>query len=124
MPALYERLGGEAAINAAVDIFYGKVLADPSREKFFVGKDTEQLAKHQKAFLTMAFGGPTNYTGRGLNAAHAKLVADGLNDEHFGSVAGHLQATLEELSVPADMITEVMTIAASTQEAVLGRAED
>ena len=28
-------------------------------------------------------------------------------------VAGHLQATLEELNVPADLVTEVMTIAAS-----------
>ena len=48
-------------------------------------------------------------------------MADGLNDGHFDSVAGHLQETLDEMGVPADLIGEVMTIAASTRDAVQGR---
>jgi len=49
------------------------------------------------------------------------LVDDGLNDSHFDKVAGHLQATLEELGVDAGAITEVMTIAGSTRNDVLNR---
>jgi len=48
------------------------------------------------------------------------LVAKGLNESHFNAVAGHLQATLEELNVPADLIAEVMAIAGSTKDDVLG----
>jgi len=68
----------------------------------------------------MAFGGPNNYSGLDMRAAHAPLVAKGLNEAHFTAVAGHLQATLEELGVPADLIGEVMAIAASTHDDVLG----
>lgn len=37
------------------------------------------------------------------------------------AISGHLQETLDEMGVPADLIGEVMTIAASTRDAVLGR---
>ncbi len=37
------------------------------------------------------------------------------------AVAENLQTTLEELSVPADLIGEVMTIAASTRDDVLNK---
>ena len=69
----------------------------------------------------MVFGGPNNYSGRDLREGHAHLVAKGLNDDHFNAVAGHLQATLEELNVPGDLIIEVMTIAGSTRDDVLNR---
>ena len=116
---LYDRIGGEAAVNAAVDIFYNKILADTRINHFFKDVDmTAQLSK-QKAFLTMAFGGPNAYSGKDLRTAHAPLVAQGLNDTHFMAVAENLQATLEELNVPANLIGEVMAIAASTHDDVL-----
>jgi hemoglobin len=61
--SLYAKLGGEAAVNAAVDLFYRKVLADPRINRFFEGVEMEKQAAKQKSFLTMAFGGPHNYTG-------------------------------------------------------------
>ena len=121
MSTLFEKLGGEAAVNAAVDIFYRKVLADPSISHFF--DTTDMAAQHakQKSFLTMAFGGPNNYSGTDMRTAHAPLVKKGLNESHFNAVAGHLQATLEELNVPSDLIGEVMAIAGSTKDDVLNR---
>ena len=119
--SLYERLGGEPAVNAAVDIFYRKVLSDPSISNFFDDTDMDAQRAKQKSFLTMAFGGPNDYTGKDLREAHKPLVDQGLNDSHFDAVAGHLQSTLEELNVPADLTNEVMTIAASTRDDVLNR---
>ena len=118
--SVFERIGGDAAVNAAVDIFYRKVLSDNSISHFFDDSDMDGQIAKQKSFLTMAFGGPNNYSGSDLRTAHAPLVAKGLDDFHFGAVAGHLQATLEELKVPGDLINEVMKIAASTHDDVLG----
>ncbi len=118
---LYDRLGGEAAVTAAVDIFYRKVLADPSISEFFDDADMDEQRAKQKAFLSMAFGGPDEYSGKDLREAHAPLVEKGLNDAHFDAVAGHLDGTLRELGVADDLIGEVMTIAASTRDDVLGR---
>lgn len=118
---IYEQLGGEAAISAAVDIFYNKVMADPQINGFFVNVDTNALRTKQKAFLTMAFGGPNQYTGRALRNAHASAVKDGLSDSHFDAVARNLQATLDELKVPPELAGQVMNILASAKNDVLGR---
>ena len=119
--SLYQRIGGAAAVEAAVDLFYRKVLTDPDVSAFFDSTDMDgQRAKH-KSVLTRVFGGPHEYSGKDMRTAHAKLVDDGLNDSHFDKVAGHLQATLDELGVDAGAITEVMTIAGSTRNDVLNR---
>lgn len=119
--SLFDRIGGSAAVDAAVELFYGKVLGDPLLKPFFDGVDMKRQRAQQKAFLTVAFGGPNKYSGQDLRRAHAPLVARGLNIDHFNAVAGHLQGTLKELGVPQALIGEVMTIAASTQDDVLGR---
>ena len=120
-PSLYERIGGEAAVNAAVDVFYRKVLADDRINSFFEGVDMDKQAAKQKAFLTMALGGPNNYTGEDMRKGHAHLVERGLNDSHFDAVIENLGATLTELGVPADLIGEAAAIAESTRNDVLGR---
>ena len=119
--SLYDQLGGEAAVNAAVDIFYRKVLADDRINKFFEGIDMERQAAKQKAFLTFAFGGPNSYTGKDMREGHAHLVAKGLNDSHFDAVMEHLGATLKELNVPDELIAKAAAIAESTRNDVLGR---
>lgn len=118
---LYERLGGEAAVNAAVDIFYRKVLADARISHFFDTVDMERQAAKQKAFLTLAFGGPSHYSGKDMRQGHAHLVRQGLNDSHFDAVMEHLGATLQELNVPPALIAEAAAIAEGARNDVLGR---
>jgi hemoglobin len=119
--SIYEQLGGDAAVNAAVDIFYRKVLADDRINKFFEGTDMVRQAAKQKAFLTVAFGGPNNYSGKDMREGHKHLVARGLNDSHFDAVMEHLGATLTELNVPGELIAKAAAIAESTRKDVLNR---
>ena len=119
--SLYAKLGGEAAVNAAVEIFYRKVLSDDRISDFFEGIDMDKQLAKQKAFLTFAFGGPNNYTGTDMRNAHARLVKNGLNDSHFNAVMEHLGATLKELNVPPNLIGEAAAIAESSRNDVLGR---
>lgn len=118
---MFDRIGGTPAVDAAVELFYRKVLGDDSISHFFDGVDMDDQRAKQKAFLTMVFGGPNDYTGKDLRTAHAPLVDKGLNDAHFGAVTLHLQATLEELGVPANLVNDVMTVAASTKDDILNR---
>ena len=114
--SVFEQIGGQAAVDAAVDIFYRRVLSDPVISHFFDSVDMDRQIGKQKAFLTMAFGGPNKYTGKDMREAHKHMK---LTEQHFGAVAGHLQGTLEELNVPANLLAEVMKIAASTHDDVL-----
>jgi len=115
---LFEKIGGMDAVNAAVDIFYTKVLADESINHFFTNTDMKTQAGKQKAFLAYAFGAPMAYTGKKMRDAHAHMS---LTENHFNSVAGHLVTTLKELEVGQDLIDEVVVIAMSTKNDVLGK---
>lgn len=119
--SLYDQIGGEAAVDAAVNIFYRKVLADDRISEFFDDVDMDRQAAKQKAFLTMALGGPNKYSGMTMRNGHAHLVKRGLNDSHFDAVMENLGATLQELKVPANLIAAAAAIAESTRKDVLGR---
>ena len=121
MTSLYEQLGGAPAVEAAVEIFYRKMLGDPRVASFFDGVDMDRQMAKQAAFLTMVLGGPHNYTGRDMRTSHAPLVARGLSDLHVDVVIQHLGDTLRELGVEEAKIAQVAAIANSVRDDVLSR---
>jgi len=108
---LFERIGGEDTLDALVNLFYRKVLADNELSSFFDGVDMDEQRAKQKLFLTAAFGGSDNYSGDDQGDAHEHLVEKHLSTSQFVSVSVYLRATLEELNVPATEIVDVMAIA-------------
>lgn len=115
---IFERIGGEAAVDAAVDIFYRKVLADDRISQFFDSVDMDKQRARQKSFLTVAFGGPNNYSGKDMRSAHAHMRLTGA---HFDAVVENLGSTLQELKVPPELIAAVAAIALSTKHDVLNQ---
>ncbi len=118
---LFERIGGKPALDAAVELFYEKVLADDSINSYFKGVDMKGQKNKLRTFLAMVLGAPVKYTGKDLREGHRHLVERGLNDEHFNAVAGHLVAVLRELGVNESLIAEVGAIAESTRNDVLNK---
>ncbi|MEM7392168.1 MAG: group 1 truncated hemoglobin [Verrucomicrobiota bacterium] len=116
--SIYARIGGDAAINAAVDLFYKKVLADDHINHFF--EDVNMKGQHirQKAFFSAVLGGPKPWTGKNMRRAHKHLD---LEESHFNAVAKHLSATLKDLKVDQKLIDEVMTLVGTTKDDVLNR---
>ncbi len=122
MTTLYEELGGAPAVDAAVELFYRKMLVDDRVAHFFDDTDMDRQIAKQKAFLTMVFGGPAHYTGRDMREGHKHLVARGLNDSHVDIVIGHLGDTLRELGVGEGPIGQVAAVANSVRDDVLNRS--
>jgi len=116
MTTLFEKLGGAAAVDIAVDRFYERVLQDDLIKHFFENTDLVKQRMHQKAFLTYAFGGTDKYSGEQMREAHKNLVAQqGLNSDHFDAVAEDLMITLKEMGVSDDLLAEVAAVAAAPQ---------
>ncbi len=112
MPTLFEKLGGESAVDLAVDKFYERVLNDERIKHFFENVDMNKQKSHQKAFLTFAFGGTTQYDGKTMREAHKYLVEDmGLNGEHFNAVIENLVGTLKDLGISDELVGEVKAVA-------------
>lgn len=116
--SLYQKLGGKAAIDAVVEAFYVKMLADDRVKDFFENINMTKQKRKQKEFLSAAFGGPTAWAGKDLRKAHEGLE---LAEAHFQAVAENLQKTMEEMKVKKELIDQVMAIAGSTHDDVLNR---
>ncbi|KAF5832004.1 globin-like protein [Dunaliella salina] len=118
-PSLYERLGGHAAVEAAVDVFYNnKVLKDETLAPYFTSIPMDRQIKKQVAFLTAVFGGSTKYSDDPhlMFRVHAKLIMErGMNLYHFHKVCTHLLDALLELKVPEPLVEEVGTLALSME---------
>lgn len=119
--SLYERLGGEPAMQSAVDDFYRRMLTDDRVSTFFDTVDMDGQIAKQKAFLTFVTGGPAEYTGKDMRAAHAHLLERGLASEHVDIVIEHLGATLSHLGAAPEDIDEVAALAESVRADVLGQ---
>ncbi|GAA4545447.1 group 1 truncated hemoglobin [Pseudonocardia xishanensis] len=102
--SIYDEIGGAAAVSAAVEQFYERVVADPELAPYFDGIDLARLKGHQRMFIAVALGGPEKYVGRSMGEAHARLH---ILPAHFDLVVGHLVATLDGLGVPQETIGRI-----------------
>jgi hemoglobin len=114
--SIYEMLGGEAAMEAAVGRFYELVTADPLLAPYFNQTDMQRLRGHQMAFLTQALGGPAAYKGATMQKAHAHLA---IEQRHFDAVVGHLLSTLGELKVPQEIVDQIVARLAPLADAIV-----
>ena len=121
MATLYDEIGGEPAVDAAVEVFYRKMMSDDRVAYFFDDVDMDRQIAKQAAFMTVVFGGPNHYTVRDMREAHEHLVALGLDDSHVDIVIGHLGEALRELGVDEALIERVAKLAESVRDDVLNR---
>jgi hemoglobin len=95
---LYDRLGGQRAIVAAVDDFIARVAADKRINIRFSNTDIPRLKAFLVDFVCMATGGPCTYTGQDMETSHAGME---VVDEEFDALVEDLAAALDGLKVPA-----------------------
>lgn len=113
---LYERLGGQEAIDAVVEEFYDHVLADEQLQPYFEAIDTDELRTHQKEFLRYVTDGVEDYEGPSMHAAHAHLD---ITAEAFDRVATHLDASLRACRVADTNREELLAEVAALEDEIV-----
>ena len=119
--SLYDRLGGQPAIEAVANGLVTRILADGRVNKWFAhaSSSPENTAAYKAklaVFICQNVGGPCKYTGRDMTAAHKDR---NITNEAFAAVAEDLAATLDQLKVPAKEKGEVMTIVGSLKPTIV-----
>jgi hemoglobin len=102
--SIYMQLGAPAIADVIVT-FYKMMMGDPSIAPYFADYDVEEIMSHQHAFLCVATGGPVDYIGRSIRAAHGQL---GISNEHFDRMTEHLSAALAGAGVPGELHGSIM----------------
>jgi hemoglobin len=95
---LYDRLGGQRAIVAAVDEFVDRVAADQRVNLRFINTDIPRFKSLLVEFVCMATGGPCKYSGGDMGTTHAGME---VADEEFDAIVEDLSGALDKLGVPA-----------------------
>ena len=123
--SLYERLGGDKAIEAVIDDFVPRAAANPKVN--FTRKGTaaewdptpENVARLKKGLVDligMVTGGPQKYSGGDMKTVHAGMK---ISNAEFDALAGDLVATLKQFNVPQAEQQELLGIIAATREAIV-----
>ena len=116
---LYETIGGNHTIQAAVQRFYDKVLADDTLRPFFEGVDVVQLRSRQSMFVSMLLGGRVVYTGKHVHAAHEKPRKMGMTETHFNTFLTYFRESLEEVGVRPERLDHIMELLRASRDEVL-----
>ena len=122
-PTLYKRLGGYDALAAVTDDFLGRLAADPSLGRFFVGTSKEHLGRIRQLVvdqLCAATGGPCIYIGRDMKTAHEGLA---ITDADWDGAVKHLKATLDKFKVPKPEYDEVLAAIGGLKKDIVAPAK-
>ena len=114
--SVYQAIGGRTALSAAVDDFFGRLLADPVLGPFFPRGAGPVHRAYLVTILGEALGGPERYRGPDIAAAHHGL---GITGAHFDLAAAHLYATLDGFGVPRPISDHIVGIVAGLRPAVV-----
>jgi hemoglobin len=103
--SIYERVGGYEALQAVVEAFYTRVLADEALSPFFVGTNMTRMKGRQVEFFSAALGGPDPYIGASMKQVHR---GRGITKVHFDLVAGHLADAMTVAGVRSELLTQII----------------
>ncbi len=116
--SLFDRLGGQSAIEAVVSDFVDLVGADTRITNEVVKTrlasiDIPALKSHASNLVCGATGGPCQYTGRDMKSTHAGL---GITNAEFDYVVDDLVETLNQYKVPEREKNELLGLLAPMRD--------
>ena len=107
--SLYERLGGQAGIEAITEAMLARTADDPRIREDFAEADIVHLHASLSEHLCSLTGGPCTYRGRDMRAAHAGL---GLTEADFNALVENLVDAMTERGVPLGAQNDLLAILA------------
>lgn len=124
--SLYERLGGQPAIQAVANGLVDKILADNRVNNWFAHtaaspENTNAYKAKLTEFICANVGSACKYTGLDMIAAHK---GRGVTSEAFNAVAEDLVTVLDQLKVPAKEKGELMNVIGSMKPAIVQGGTD
>ncbi|MGH2572202.1 MAG: group I truncated hemoglobin [Actinomycetota bacterium] len=106
---LFERLGGQSAIESVVEAFVARCAGDDRINKKFARTDVPRLKKMLVDQVCEATGGPCTYAGRDMRDTH---VGMGVTAGEFDALVEDLVATLGQFQVPQPEQDELLGLLA------------
>lgn len=115
-PSLYQRLGGRAAISAAVDDAVVNIAADTRINRRFASASIPHLQSDLVDLMCMRAGGPCIYRGANMSALHEGMY---IRADEFDALIEDLVKSFDKFNVPAREQREMLTILRQMKSAII-----
>jgi len=123
--SLREQLGGDEAIQNAVEILTEKLMADPRINHFMFGVSRADQGDKHKSFLTVALRGEDDAAEVGdlpdLHKAFAQFFDKGFKDRHFDVIFHHLRDSLKQLDIADELSDAVIKASDSVRNRLFSK---
>ncbi len=130
---LYERLGGEPTVTAIVDDLAARTIADPRvnferkdvRSGMLSGRvkpwdpspeHVEEFKRHMVEFITLAAGGPAEYTGRDMHTVHKGMK---ITNNEFDAMVGDLKTSMDRVGVKTREKRDLLAVIETTRKEIV-----
>ncbi|MCS6302475.1 MAG: group 1 truncated hemoglobin [Nitrospira sp.] len=104
---LYDRLGGQGAIQAVVTKFISNVGADKRINGYFAKADLKQLNRLLVEQVCQASGGPCTYSGRDMKTTHKGMK---VTTAAFNALVEDLVSALDTFNVGKQEKDELLAV--------------
>jgi hemoglobin len=94
---VFEQFGGKAGLDALMEDFMIKLIADPRTRDYFAEADQKHIKQMLSEQFCVILGGPCTYTGKGMKESHAKLA---INEGGFNALVEDLQLAMDMHKIP------------------------
>ena len=94
---LYERMGGQPAIDAVVENLLYRIADNEEVVSYFANSNIDLFAASLATQLCDVSDGPCQYDGPPMDRAHQTM---GITDAHFNRLVQYLDAAMVEVGVP------------------------
>jgi hemoglobin len=115
-PTLYQRLGGQAGIDALALDLLERSAADPRIRGDFAEADIVNLHERLVEQLCALSGGPCTYRGRDMRAAHMGL---GITEADFNALVENLLDAMRARGLPVATQNELLALLAPMQREIV-----
>lgn len=113
---LYEQMGGEAKLRAAVNEFVRIIESDDRINFTFADTDLKKFNQLLYEQLCSLSGGPCRYTGRDMRTSHAKLR---ITHAQFNALAEDLYSALDRVHVPYRLQNKLIAMLAPMERDIV-----
>lgn len=117
MATPFEQLGGQAAVNSLIDLFYDKLLADHRMRPRFEAGDLNLIKGGQKMFWAKKLGSSAAEFDKDMRDVHTGLH---VGEDEYVYTCQILQEAARELNIPADLIEVIKKIAEDEADNIVG----
>jgi hemoglobin len=115
---LYDRLGGQPAIEKVIDDFIAIVIKDERINKRFQNIDAANLRKQLIDQVCNATGGPCEYKGKDMKTAHTGMK---ITDDEFNALVEDLVKSLKDNGVKDPEIQELGAALGKMKDQIVGQ---